>query len=520
MKIMLACCLGMSTSVVVQKMKDAAKEQGKDYEIWAVDQNKIAENVGNFDVLLLGPQVRHLQRKVKATVGDSAPVAVIDALAYGRCNGAAILKQAEDLVNNGCVDGMSLVAEKVDENKFLGAIKDSFTIYMPFVIVGSFMNLFNTILCSTTTGLAKWVPALEALKPIFTAANFATLSCMTLPIVFLIGLKLGKKNNVPEHISAIMALASYLTICPQIVSVVVDDKTGTASGLPGAALGSQGLFVGMLVAILASQLFAFLMTFDKLKIKMPASVPTAITTSFNALIPIVLTLLGVSVGGYAFRQISGQYLTDWIYTTIQHPLENAFQSPAGLFIIILVCRAFWFLGIHGDLIIKPVRDPFLAAALAANVAAVAAGQTPSSPITYGFWVAFVVLPVSLAIFLVSKREDYRAVAKVAIGPALFGISEPMVFGLPLVLNTTMLIPSILSVMLCSGTALFASTIGFMPCNTVDVAFGTPVLLSALIGHGWQGVVVQIIGLALATLVYIPFMIVANKQAEAEQAAQN
>lgn len=150
---------------------------------------------------------------------------------------------------------------------------------MPFVIVGSFMNLFNTILCSTTTGLAKWIPALEALKPIFTAANFATLSCMTLPIVFLIGLKLGKKNNVPEHISAIMALASYLTICPQIVSVVVDDKTGTASGLPGAALGSQGLFVGMLVAILASQLFAFLMTFDKLKIKMPASVPTAITTS-------------------------------------------------------------------------------------------------------------------------------------------------------------------------------------------------------------------------------------------------
>ena len=138
------------------------------------------------------------------------------------------------------IDGMSLVAEKVDENKFLGAIKDSFTIYMPFVIVGSFMNLFNTILCSTTTGLAKWVPALEVLKPIFTAANFATLSCMTLPIVFLIGLKLGKKNNVPEHISAIMALASYLTICPQIVSVMVDDKTGTASGLPGAALGSQG----------------------------------------------------------------------------------------------------------------------------------------------------------------------------------------------------------------------------------------------------------------------------------------
>ena len=101
MRTMLACNAGMSTSLVVAKMQDAAKAQGKDYKIWAVEQGEIQNELGNFDVLLLGPQVRHLQRKVKATVGDSAPVAVIDALAYGRCNGAAILKQAEDLVNNG-----------------------------------------------------------------------------------------------------------------------------------------------------------------------------------------------------------------------------------------------------------------------------------------------------------------------------------------------------------------------------------------------------------------------------------
>ena len=101
MRIMLACNAGMSTSLVVAKMQDAAKAPGKDYKIWAVEQGEIQNELGNFDVLLLGPQVRHLQRKVKATVGDSAPVAVIDALAYGRCNGAAILKQAEDLVNNG-----------------------------------------------------------------------------------------------------------------------------------------------------------------------------------------------------------------------------------------------------------------------------------------------------------------------------------------------------------------------------------------------------------------------------------
>ena len=76
MRIMLACNAGMSTSLVVAKMQDAAKAQGKDYKIWAVEQGEIQNELGNFDVLLLGPQVRHLQRKVKATVGDSAPVAV------------------------------------------------------------------------------------------------------------------------------------------------------------------------------------------------------------------------------------------------------------------------------------------------------------------------------------------------------------------------------------------------------------------------------------------------------------
>ena len=94
MNIMLACCAGMSTSLVVSRMEEAAKAQGKeDYKIWAVE-------LGNFDVLLLGPQVRHLQRKLTKVVDGKAPVAVIDPVAYGSCDGAKVLKQAEDLVAN------------------------------------------------------------------------------------------------------------------------------------------------------------------------------------------------------------------------------------------------------------------------------------------------------------------------------------------------------------------------------------------------------------------------------------
>lgn len=98
MNIMLACCAGLSTSILVSAMQDAAKEQGKDYHIWAVEQGQIEEELGNFDVLLLGPQVRHILRKVNKIVDGKAPVAVIEPTSYGRCDGAAVLKQAESLV--------------------------------------------------------------------------------------------------------------------------------------------------------------------------------------------------------------------------------------------------------------------------------------------------------------------------------------------------------------------------------------------------------------------------------------
>lgn len=98
LRIMLACAAGMSTSILVQRMEDAAKAQGKDYKIWAADQTSVEAELGNFDVLLLGPQVRHILKKIKGIVGDAAPVEVIEPRAYGMGDGAAVIAQAEKLV--------------------------------------------------------------------------------------------------------------------------------------------------------------------------------------------------------------------------------------------------------------------------------------------------------------------------------------------------------------------------------------------------------------------------------------
>ena len=111
------------------------------------------------------------------------------------------------------------------------------------------------------------------------------------------------------------------------------------------------------------------------------------------------------------------------------------------------------------------------------------------------------------------------IAKLGLIPALCGISEPVVFGLPLVLNPTFAIPSIFNSGITTAIAMLATNIGFLPCNTVDCPFGVPILLSAFVGHGWQGIVVQIVCLVVTVLTWMPFVLMANKQFKKEQQEQ-
>ena len=94
MKILLACVGGMSTSLIVSKMKKEADNQGIDCEIEAIDFPAIGNVIDDYDVLLLGPQITYKFRSLKKEFGAKVPVEMIDAQSYGLCDGKAILAQA------------------------------------------------------------------------------------------------------------------------------------------------------------------------------------------------------------------------------------------------------------------------------------------------------------------------------------------------------------------------------------------------------------------------------------------
>lgn len=415
-------------------------------------------------------------------------------------------------------DTIAMLASKVDSNKYLMVIKNAFTQLLPFIMIGSFGTLFDTLISSTQTGLAQWVPALASLKPAFTALSFATVSCMAVPLIFLIGFHMAKRNKLPEHISGVLALVSYIAVVPNNVVVKIGESIGTGAGLSSSVLGAQGLIIGMIVGVVSIELFSFFMKIDKLKIKMPDSVPPMIATSFNTLIPLTLTLVVISISGVLFFNATGLYLNEFIYSIIQKPLESIFQTPFGLVAIIFVMQLFWFLGIHGGAATNPIKNPMMAAAIAANIATVQAGGIPDQIVTLGFWRCFValggggmVISLVIAIFIVGKRKENRSIAKLGFLPSVCGISEPMVFGYPLVLNVTLAIPFIFASCISAVIAMSAFKIGFLSPNTFDVPFGVPVILNAFIQYGWQGILVQVVCIIVTTLMYIPFVVMQEKQ---------
>lgn len=417
---------------------------------------------------------------------------------------------------------VSDIAVAVDDNKYLAAIKNTFTIYMPFVIVGSFSTLFKVLLSSTTTGLAhfsvfSWLATLE---PAFNAMNYATMNIMSLAIPVILGAMLARQNKVNELFAAIVALASYVAVVPQNILSLVEGVETQVAALPVASTNASGLFVGMIIAIISVELFSKLASVEKLQIKMPPTVPAGITKSFNVMIPIFIVIVFFSILGNVFYNLTGSYINEFIYKILQGPLETVAQTPAGIIFLIIISQIFWLVGIHGGLIITPIRNPLLIAALVANIEAFTAGQTPENPVTLGFWNVFIAtggagytFSLIIAILLFSKKDDSKEIAKISFLPGIFGISEPIVFGLPLVLNPVYAIPFVLVSAVNTGLALFFFNLGFLTPNIVDIPFGLPLFFNGFIGYGWQGAVVQAILIALGVVMYIPFVLSANKVKE-------
>ena len=432
-------------------------------------------------------------------------------------------------------------------NKYLASIRDAFQEYMPLTIIGAIGTLWTYVIVDGTSGLGALIPAVQKLaflNPLFNALNFATIGCITIGITYAIGSQIGKRNNMNPLYSGLVAIAALLIVTnsavdPASASITLKDGTsalladllpeGAVAGVIGAIangnFGATGLFTGMITGILAVELLNFFNKFDKLKIKLPESVPPNVAESFSSLIPSFFAVMVVGIIGFAVKSLTGVYLNDMIFTLVQAPLQHLGGSFFGGLMFVIIISLFWCVGLHGNNMASAITTPLFMSLLLENEAAVQAGGKAANIINWSFWSCFITicgtgiaLAISIAILIACKREDNRAIAKLSLFPNMFNINETIVFGVPVVLNPPMCIGFILAPVASYVIAYLLTAIGFCPVMYINVPWTTPILLSGFLASGGNvmGAVTQLICLAAAVLVYIPCVKVHEKQQEANQ----
>ena len=429
-------------------------------------------------------------------------------------------------MNGGFFDKLSTAlgnfATKVNSLRYIMVIKNAFTALIPVIITGAFGTLFSAMVFDADNGLARisFLSFLAELKPIASSISYVTLSFLTIYAVFLIGIELAKLNNVKGTFPGVVAVMSYLSVNPTVYEFMNGDKSVLVENVLAKQYSdTKGLFLGMFVAILSIELYCWLGRQKRLQLKMPDTVPTNVSNSFSALFPTILTVAIIATVGFAVKAISGMYLYDIIYNVIQRPLEGMVQGLPGILLLMFVAQVFWIIGIHGNQMIKPIREPLLLAAIAVNTEAFEAGKEIPNIITMPFWDMYmsmggsgVTIGLLIAILLVSKRDDMRQITKLSLAPGIFNINEPVIFGMPIMLNPILAIPFILVPIITGTIGYIATSIGFAAKAVVMVPWPMPPLVNGYLATAGDigAVLTQLVCILVSIVVYLPFVMVANK----------
>lgn len=256
---------------------------------------------------------------------------------------------------------------------------------------------------------------------------------------------------------------------------------------------------------------------------MPEQVPQAIAKQFEAMTPaFAIFLLSMIVYIISKAITDGGTFIEMIYDVIQVPLQGLTGSLPGAIGIAFFISFLWWFGVHGQSVVNGIVTALLLSNLDANKALSAAGnlslENGAHIVTQQFLDSFLLISGSgitfglvIAMLFGAKSQQYKALGKVAVFPALFNVNEPVIFGFPIVMNPVMFIPFLLVPVLSAVLVYGSIAVGFMtPFAGVTLPWSTPAIISGLMVAGWQGAVLQIVILSLSAIIYYPFFRIQDK----------
>ena len=410
---------------------------------------------------------------------------------------------------------ISPVIAKIGENKYLQTISGTMMATLGPIMVGSIAVL---CLAFPIEGV-KNAFASMGLTPIFAAINSVTIGAMALYVVFLMARNLVNKM-IPEEDGSVvggLALMSFLIVTP------LGKTAEGVTAIPTTWLGAQGVFSAMIIGLVVGRIYV-LFRQKNWSVKMPDSVPPMVTKTFDSLFPcFVVGILSIVVSR-VFTATSYCSMHQFIYSIIQVPLQGLGGSLAATLLTSLSMQLLWFFGIHGTNVIQPIVQPIRLALDAENTAALAAGTALPNIVGNGFFSIICWGGSALGLVLLmlrSKSKQYRQLGQVAFVPALFGITEPVIFGTPLVFNFKFLIPFVTNNTVNLCIAYFLTKVGIVArCSGAQPIFGLPLGFHAMVAGSVSVVILQLVlQLIVSPILWYPWFKMAEKEALEKEKAE-
>lgn len=416
---------------------------------------------------------------------------------------------------------LSPIANSLSKNKVLSAIRDGFLITTPIVIIGS---IFLLIANFPINGYAEFMAGIfgEGWDAYLGRVTAIAFDCIALLSSFAIGYSYAREKGIANRVSAAtVALVSFLIVTPQRHPdfVNVENSEQVFRGFAFGNFGTAGIFLSMIVAIIAVEIFAWAVN-KKLVIKLPDGVPPAVMDSFAALIPAALAMIFFFIVNIIISHTSYEYLHNLIYEVLQAPLVGLGKFALFEVIYQFLSTLFWFFGINGPAVTNTIFSPIHKALTLENYEAAQAGLEMTNIFTAGFSDFFCnfggggsTLGLVIMMAFLAKSERMKVLGRLSLPAGIFGINEPIIFGLPIVLNPIMIIPFILSPIVNTVIAYLATVSGFIPVTSgIQLPWTTPIGFSGyLITGSFKAVILQLGLLALNMAIYYPFMKLLDNQ---------
>ncbi|MCJ0544050.1 PTS transporter subunit EIIC [Enterococcus cecorum] len=352
------------------------------------------------------------------------------------------------------------VASKVGSQRHLVAIRDAFLVSMPLMILGALAVMINNLPIPDFQNLMNAIFGGEAWKGFGGAVWNGTFAILSVFIAFLLAYNIAYSYKKDAVATGVVSLACFFTL-----------------GAAVSGMSSTGLFVALIVGIVSAEIFTRLIDNPKLVIKMPDGVPPAVAKAFAS-----------------------------FYQLVQQPFMGLANSYGSALLIAFITPFLWFFGLHGANMIDPFMQTINALAIEANVKAIEAGKAAPYIVNKPFIDSFVnmggtgvTLGLVIAIYLFGhKNKPYMVVNNLAAAPGIF-------------------IPFIITPMVCVTIAYFATKAGLVPAATVMPPWVTPPIIGGILAtKSIAGGILAAVNLAVSTLIYAPFVIMATMQEQQKE----